>query len=119
MARRDQFTFYALASLPTVRGTRLLHYSDTPTRTVTADGTTYRCELAAALGAVVVTKVGRANRLSRAEPAASLKPAAPAGTPTAGRAPDAPVPATAQPVPLPGGVKAVGEPRTRSKPTHP
>ena len=96
MARLDQFTFFALASLPAVRGTRLLHFSDTPTRTETADGTTYRVEFDAVLGCAVVTKVG--NRISRTEPVADSVgvQAAPAGTPTAAGAQEGPPPANAR-----------------------
>ena len=96
MARLDQFTFYVLASLPAERGTRLMRGCEMPTRTETADGTTYRVDFDAVLGCAVVTKVG--NKISRTEPVADSVgvQAAPAGTPTAAGAQEGPPPANAR-----------------------
>ena len=61
MARSATDVCFVLAS-PLKLGVRTFNAGDLPTRTVTADGTTYRCEWHEGLMATVVTKVGKANQ---------------------------------------------------------
>ena len=64
MASHAYDVFYVLAE-PIRRGVRAIQGCDTPTRTETADGTTYRCDWSPELRAAVVTRVGRAATASK------------------------------------------------------
>lgn len=59
MARCGGHLYYVVASAGAPHGARFIGGYDLPTRTVTRDGTTYRCEWSAHAGAVALTKVGK------------------------------------------------------------
>ena len=65
MARHGGETFYLVAADPAAHGARLLAGCDVPTRTVTADGSTWRCEWVAVAGAVAVTQVDAGRSTGR------------------------------------------------------